>query len=79
MGVAEMLPWRVVTVVGWLLLVAVARAEAPSVYVLQWGSPGTGDGQFNSPISVAVDAGGYVYVADSGNHRIQKFTGSGLL
>ncbi|MGH7731850.1 MAG: hypothetical protein ACRENJ_11445 [Candidatus Eiseniibacteriota bacterium] len=23
---------------------------------------------------MAVDAGGYVYVADTGNHRIQKFS-----
>ncbi|MCI2429917.1 SMP-30/gluconolactonase/LRE family protein [Candidatus Acetothermia bacterium] len=36
-----------------------------------------GDGQFNEPTSVAVDSAGNVYVADSGNHRIQKFDPNG--
>lgn len=31
------------------------------------------DGMFNYPSGIAVDADGYVYVSDSGNHRIQKF------
>jgi len=43
------------------------------VYLSKWGSQGSGDGQFNSPQGVAVDATGNVYVADSGNHSIQKF------
>src|SRR6266571_4521585 len=55
---------------------AVARAQAPS-YLLQWGTPGSGDGQFNGPAGVAVDASGNVYVADYGNHRVQKFTDTG--
>ena len=35
---------------------------------------GSGQGQFNFPTDVAVDNEGFVYVADCGNHRIQKFT-----
>jgi tripartite motif-containing protein 71 len=46
-------------------------------FVTKWGSPGTGDGQFNRPIGVATDAAGNVYVADWRNSRIQKFTGAG--
>jgi DNA-binding beta-propeller fold protein YncE len=38
-----------------------------------WGSQGKNDGQFTDPRDVAVDPAGFVYVADSGNHRIQKF------
>ena len=38
---------------------------------------GTGDGQFSLPSGVAVDSTGDVYVADSGNSRIQKFDSSG--
>ena len=49
----------------------------PPVYLTQWGSPGSGDGQFIGPSGVATDAAGNVYVADAGNERIQKFTGTG--
>jgi len=42
-------------------------------FVTKWGGLGSGDGQFSSPLGVAVDSSGYVYVADSYNHRIQKF------
>jgi tripartite motif-containing protein 71 len=38
-----------------------------------WGSEGAGDGQFNSPGGGDVDTSGNVYVADSGNNRVQKF------
>jgi hypothetical protein len=37
-----------------------------------FGATGTGAGQFNDPLGVAVDQKGVVYVADSGNARIQK-------
>jgi DNA-binding beta-propeller fold protein YncE len=36
-----------------------------------------GDGQFDGPTDVSVDAAGNVYVVDSGNHRIQKFDSTG--
>jgi sugar lactone lactonase YvrE len=38
---------------------------------------GSGNGQFNFPNGVGVDAEGNVYVADSGNNRIQKFMSDG--
>mgnify|MGYP003377508166 CR=1 FL=1 len=43
-------------------------------FVRQWGTFGSGNGQFNLPIGVAVDTAGNVYVADTHNHRIQVFT-----
>ena len=43
----------------------------------QAGLVGDGNGQFRSPNGVAVDASGNVYVADTQNHRIQKFNSSG--
>lgn len=55
---------------------AVASAQAPP-YLMQWGTYGTGAGQFDSPYDVAVDAGSDVYVVEWGNNRIQKFTNSG--
>ncbi len=42
-----------------------------------WGSNGTGDGQFASPRNLAVAPDGRIYVADSGNHRIQVFDKDG--
>ena len=48
-------------------------------FVLEWGSFGSGNGQFNQPASVAVDAAGDVYVAEfvGLNSRLQKFDSSG--
>ena len=42
-----------------------------------WGTPGNGAGQFTSPGGIAVDAAGNVYVADTGNHRVEKFSTTG--
>src|SRR5436190_20760937 len=50
---------------------------AAQSYLTQWGSQGSGNGQFNVPNGVATDASGNVYVADTRNHRIQKFTDTG--
>lgn len=47
------------------------------VPVLAFGREGTGSGKFRGPIGVAVDDSGYVYVTDSGNDRIEKFTADG--
>jgi DNA-binding beta-propeller fold protein YncE len=46
-------------------------------FVTQWGSQGSGDGQFNNPNGIALDGNGNVYVADTFNRRVQKFTSSG--
>ena len=52
-------------------------------YITQWGRKGSGDGEFDfgsggTPEgfagSVAVDSEGFIYVADVGNRRIQKFS-----
>jgi tripartite motif-containing protein 71 len=41
--------------------------------IARWGSYGSALGRFQDPTVVALDAAGSVYVADSGNSRIQKF------
>ncbi len=46
-------------------------------FISKWGTTGTGAGQFDSPIGVAIAADGSVYVVDRGNDRIQKFTSTG--
>ena len=46
-------------------------------FVKSWGTFGSGNGQFNGPGDITLDSSSHVYVADSGNHRIQVFNGSG--
>ena len=41
--------------------------------VRQWGSAGTGPGQFRQPHGIAVDDRGIIYVADRQNARLQRF------
>ncbi|MFZ0335471.1 MAG: peptidyl-alpha-hydroxyglycine alpha-amidating lyase family protein [Candidatus Acidiferrales bacterium] len=55
----------------------VAKVDKDGDWLMSWGEPGTGPGQFNTPHSIAVDAQGNVYVADRGNRRIQVFDGDG--
>ena len=43
----------------------------------EWGSPGTGPGEFRLPHSLAVDEDAIVYVADRENGRIQRFDRDG--
>ncbi len=46
-------------------------------FMTSFADRGTSDGQLSTPGQIAIDAGGAVYVADAGNHRIQKFTADG--
>ncbi len=43
----------------------------------EWGSAGTGPGQFRLPHSIQIDGSGVVYVADRENGRIQRFVARG--
>jgi len=54
---------------------AEGKREVPATLI--WGSQGKGNGQFQDPRGIAVDGAGNVYVADSNNHRIQKFDANG--
>ena len=43
----------------------------------QWGSAGSGNGQFSNPYGVSVSSGGNVYVTDRGNNSVQVFDSNG--
>ena len=60
----------------WMWLPAAPECGA-QVFLFEWGQAGAGDGQFNAPTGIAVDSAGNVYVADTANHRIQKFDDQG--
>jgi tripartite motif-containing protein 71 len=54
-----------------------ATAEPLPQFLTMWGTYGPGPGQLINPWGIAVDAAGYVYVADQGNDRVCKFTAAG--
>lgn len=55
----------------------VQKFDFSGTYITQWGTTGSGDGQFNSCALMARDSFDNIYVADHVNHRIQKFNSSG--
>jgi len=69
---------RPITILPLLLAIMTNIGFALSLSViLTFGTCGSGDGQFMSPNGVAVDSSGNIYVADTGNARIQKFDSNG--
>ena len=44
------------------------------MFVIRWGTEGSGDGEFIYPKGIAVAPDGSVYVSDQNNHRIQQFS-----
>ena len=60
----------------------IQKFDASGKFLLEWGSRSpegapAPQGTFNQPWGIAVDKTGNVYVADTWNHRIQKFDADG--
>ncbi|MBD0256708.1 MAG: hypothetical protein ICV83_13400, partial [Cytophagales bacterium] len=55
----------------------VQKFSATGTSVASLGTPGNGNGQFNTPAGIALDAQGNLLVADGGNQRVQRFNASG--
>ena len=65
----------------------IQKFDSDGNFIAFWGSEnldpyggsefGGGDGEFASPAGIAVDSSNNIYVADTGNNRIQKFDSDG--
>ena len=61
----------------------IQKFDSEGNFIAKWGTNGTGDGQFlnigdqSGVEGIDVDSSGNVYVADSGNSRVQKFDSEG--
>jgi hypothetical protein len=55
----------------------VRKYDTSGNLLLTIGSKGTGPGQLDHPTGVALDANGFIYVADPGNARIVEYSASG--
>jgi hypothetical protein len=55
----------------------VAKYDRNGDWVKQWGTKGTGPGQFDTPHSIVIDRDDNVYVGDRGNRRVQIFDTDG--
>ena len=54
----------------------VQKFDLSGTFISKWGSYGTGNGQFKSPVGIVL-VGDYLYVTDKNNSRIQKFDKDG--
>ncbi len=55
----------------------IVEYDADGEYVMEWGEPGSGPGQFDLVHGLAVDHERRVYVGDRRNNRVQIFTEEG--
>ena len=55
----------------------VAKYDFKGDWVKQWGTKGTGQGQFSTPHSIVIDRNDNVYVGDRSNRRVQVFDTDG--
>ena len=76
-------PWGVAVNKRYDIIVAECGRNCLSIFspagekVKSFGSCGSGNGQFSSPVGVTVDADDNILVVDYNNHRIQKFSSDG--
>jgi sugar lactone lactonase YvrE len=55
----------------------VVKLDKEGRFIAHWGATGSGPGEFSAPKAIAIDKAGDVYVADSGNKRVQVFDAGG--
>ncbi len=45
---------------------------------MKFGKSGSGDGEFTSPLELAIDSSGNILVVDTKNNRVQVFNSDGI-
>jgi sugar lactone lactonase YvrE len=55
----------------------ILKFDRDGTFIKQFGSAGSGPGQFNTPHALAFDSRGRLFVGDRGNNRIQLFDQDG--
>ncbi len=55
----------------------ILKFDREGKFIMQFGSAGSGPGQFNAPHALAFDSRGRLFVGDRGNNRIQLFDQNG--
>ncbi|HKB09604.1 MAG TPA: peptidyl-alpha-hydroxyglycine alpha-amidating lyase family protein [Vicinamibacterales bacterium] len=55
----------------------VAKYDRNGDWVKEWGTKGSGPGQFNTPHAIAIDRSDNIYIGDRGNRRVQVFDTDG--
>ena len=61
---------------GYLFVVdgnRVKKFTKDGIFINSFGRTGKCNGEFKSPQGITIDSEGYIYIADTGNHRVQKF------
>jgi tripartite motif-containing protein 71 len=55
----------------------IVKLDSSGGFIAQYGSLGSGNGQFNRPTAIAIASNGDLLVTDSGNARVQRLSSSG--
>ena len=50
----------------------IVKFDKTGKFIKAWGTPGSGQGQFNEPHGLAMDSQGRLFVADRANNRVSK-------
>jgi DNA-binding beta-propeller fold protein YncE len=61
----------------YLLDSEILKCDSTGVALATIGYSGSGDGQLANPMGIALDKSGNIYVADTGNNRIEIFSSNG--
>ena len=55
----------------------ISKFDSSGTFMMKWGTAGSGPGEFDRPLDLAIDANNLVYVCDDVNDRVQVFDRNG--